>query len=184
LAIGGVSSPLDSLVVAESSVLRTIFCAEKPAHRKSANRHAGIVKQHRKQKENMNISILIANILTLLAFIAHTFIGDKELKVNEPTNETDENYQKREKWTMARCGWHWVSFDLLFATIGLGLINFTDHFDNEKTLLQILSIYFLGYAVVWALTISISKQFPKSYLNLGQWILLLLISGLIYFGTN
>lgn len=38
LAIGGVSSPLDSFVVAESSVLRTKFCAEKPAHRQSAKR--------------------------------------------------------------------------------------------------------------------------------------------------
>ena len=35
LAIGGVSSPLDSFVVAESSVLRTNFCAVKPAHRQS-----------------------------------------------------------------------------------------------------------------------------------------------------
>jgi hypothetical protein len=39
LAIGGVSSPLDSFVVAESSVLRTNFCAEKPAHRQSAIRY-------------------------------------------------------------------------------------------------------------------------------------------------
>jgi len=39
LAIGGVSSPLDSFVVAESSVLRTNFCAEKPAHRLSAKRY-------------------------------------------------------------------------------------------------------------------------------------------------
>ena len=38
LAIGGVSSPLDCFVVAESSVLRTNFCAEKPAHRQSAKR--------------------------------------------------------------------------------------------------------------------------------------------------
>jgi hypothetical protein len=38
LAIGGVSSSLDSFVVAESSQLRTNFCAEKPAHRQSANR--------------------------------------------------------------------------------------------------------------------------------------------------
>ena len=38
LAIGGVSSPLDSFVVAESSVLRTNFCVKKPAHRQSANR--------------------------------------------------------------------------------------------------------------------------------------------------
>lgn len=132
----------------------------------------------------MNILILIANILTFLAFVIHTFVGDKELKINEPTGETDENFQKREKWTMSRCGWHWVSFDLLFATIGLGFINFTSYFENEKMLLQLLSIYFLGYAIVWALTIVVSKQFPKNYLKLGQWILLLLISGLIYYGTK
>jgi hypothetical protein len=132
----------------------------------------------------MSIAIIIANILTLLAFVIHTFIGDKELKVNEPTNEPDLNYQKREKWTMARCGWHWVSFDLLFASIGLGLINFTNYFENEKTLLQILSIYFLGYAIVWVITIAISKHFTKNYLKLGQWILLVLISGLIYLGTK
>jgi hypothetical protein len=40
LAIGGVPSPLDSFVVAESSVLRTNFCPEKPAHRQSAKRYA------------------------------------------------------------------------------------------------------------------------------------------------
>jgi hypothetical protein len=40
LAIGGVSSPLDSFVLAESSVLRKNYCAEKPAHRQSAKRYA------------------------------------------------------------------------------------------------------------------------------------------------
>ncbi len=41
LAIGGVPSPHDSFVVAESSVLRTNFCTEKPAHRQSAKRYGG-----------------------------------------------------------------------------------------------------------------------------------------------
>jgi hypothetical protein len=36
---GGVSSPLDSFVVKESSVLRTNFCAKKPALRVAANRY-------------------------------------------------------------------------------------------------------------------------------------------------
>jgi hypothetical protein len=39
LAIGEISFPLDSFVVAESSVLRTNFCAKKPAHRQSAKRY-------------------------------------------------------------------------------------------------------------------------------------------------
>ena len=132
----------------------------------------------------MNLAILTANILTLLAFLIHTFVGDKELKVNEPNEIDDDRFHKIEKWVMARCGWHWVSFDLLFATIGLASINFTNYFNNEKTLLQILAIYFLGYAIVWASTIAISKQFLRNYLKLGQWILLLLISGLIHLGTN
>jgi hypothetical protein len=38
LAIGGVSSPLDSFVVAESFVLRINICCKNPAHRQSAKR--------------------------------------------------------------------------------------------------------------------------------------------------
>jgi len=47
LAIGGVSSPLDSFVVAASSVLRTNFCAEEPAHRQSAKRHGQVTKDNK-----------------------------------------------------------------------------------------------------------------------------------------
>ena len=50
LAIGGVSSLLESFVVAESSVLRTnpdsYRDAKKPAHRQSANRYASILQTH------------------------------------------------------------------------------------------------------------------------------------------
>jgi len=52
----------------------------------------------------MNILILIANILTLLAFFIHIFMGDKELRIIEPESEKDKKYLKREKWTMARSG--------------------------------------------------------------------------------
>jgi len=52
----------------------------------------------------MNIPILIENILTFLAFVIHTFVGDKELRIIEPRNENDEEYLKREKWTMVRSG--------------------------------------------------------------------------------
>lgn len=38
LVIGGVSSPFDSLVVTESSVLRIKFSGKKPAYRQSAKR--------------------------------------------------------------------------------------------------------------------------------------------------
>jgi hypothetical protein len=36
---------------------------------------------------------LIANTLTLLAFGIHAFVGDKELKLNEPEDKKDDNSQ-------------------------------------------------------------------------------------------
>lgn len=131
----------------------------------------------------MNIPLLIANILCLLAFFAHAFIGDKEIRMISPQPDPEEGYIRQEKWTMARCGWHWISFDLLFATLGLAIVNFTDILAAEKTLLQVLAVYFLGYAIAWFMTILISKSFPKNYLKLGQWMLLLLLSGLVHWGS-
>lgn len=132
----------------------------------------------------MNIPILIANMLTLSAFVIHTFMGDKDLRTIEPADENDVKNVKREKWTMARSGWHWISLDLLLATIGLGLINFTDYLGSERLLLQLLAIYFLGYGAAWLIGIAISSRFPGNYLKLGQWILLWAISALIYWGIN
>ncbi|MCH2022633.1 MAG: hypothetical protein MK207_09170 [Saprospiraceae bacterium] len=132
----------------------------------------------------MNIYLITVNILTLLAFFLHTFIGDKELKLIEPDANNDPQFLKQEKWTMARTGWHWISVDLLLATIGLGIINFTDYLDCKELLLKILAIYFFIYGLVWIIVIAISKDFPKNYLKLGQWGLLWLMSGLIYLGLN
>jgi hypothetical protein len=44
-AIGGVSCSADSLVVAESSVLRIKFSGKNPAHRKSAKRYCQAEKK-------------------------------------------------------------------------------------------------------------------------------------------
>jgi hypothetical protein len=103
------------------------------------------------RKNNMkkiSIPILFANILTGLAFLAHTFGGDIEINSIQPVINTNNWAEKQQIWTMARCGWHWISFDLLFASIALALINFTNYFDNKKTILQLLSFYFFGYAIV------------------------------------
>ena len=46
-AIGGVSCSADSLVVAESFVLRIKFSGKNPAHRKSAKRYKLVAEMHR-----------------------------------------------------------------------------------------------------------------------------------------
>ena len=84
---------------------------------------------------------------------------------------------------MTRCGWHWVSFDLLFISIGLTLINFTDFISEQRLILQIMSVYLLGNGVFWFVTILISRKFPKNFLKLGQWMLLLLLALLTHLGS-
>lgn len=131
----------------------------------------------------MNTFTIIANILVIMTFFVHTFMGDRELLILEPKSESDENNVKREKWTMARGAFHIVSMDFLFASVGLTLINFTKIFSNENLILKILALYFFAYGIGFLLSVIISKQFPKNYLKLPQWILLIIISVLIYLGT-
>ena len=131
----------------------------------------------------MNTFLVAANVLVFLAFVVHTFMGDRELSLLEPAaSSAEEGIAKREKWTMVRCGWHWISIDLLFATIGLGLINFTDFFKEEQAILRLLLVYFIAYGLVWLFVIFISKPFPQRMLKLGQWLLLWGIASLIYLG--
>lgn len=132
----------------------------------------------------MNIPLLIANFLTFAAFLAHTFVGDKEFKPIEPLDTDEKDHKKRQSWTQARSGWHMVSVDLLLASIGLAIINFSDWFTQENSLLQILSVYFAAYGLAWLIGLTISRPFPKKYLNLGQWILLWVIAGLLFWGSQ
>ena len=129
----------------------------------------------------MNTSILIANGLVFLTFIVHTFGGDREYKSIEPENDTTS---KLEKWTMGRGAFHIVSADFLLASIGLTLINFTEYFSDKKLMLNILALYFFTYGIAFFITLLISKKFPNSFIKLWQWLLMFIISGLIYYGTN
>lgn len=129
----------------------------------------------------MNAAIIIANGLVFLTFIIHTFIGDKEYKILEPE---ETNISRLEKWIMGRGAFHIVSADFLLASIGLTLINFTNCINNEKQILNFLSIYFFAYGLAFLVTLIISRKFTNSFIRLGQWALMFLISGLIYYGTD
>jgi len=50
----------------------------------------------------MNGMILTANILTFLAFLIHTFTGDRELKIIQPLLDTDKWAVKQEKCIIRR----------------------------------------------------------------------------------
>ena len=124
----------------------------------------------------MSIPLIIANILTVGAFFLHTFVGTYELNEIKPSVEEEE---KIEKWTLALCGWHWLSFDLFVASVVLTVFSFAD-IPNESIYLEIISLIFFGYGVVWFFVVVFSDKFPKRFLKLPQWLLMFVISGLIW----
>ncbi len=134
--------------------------------------------------KKINRAVLIANILTFLAFIAHTIGGDLEIQTLAPVVGSDDSATKFQIWVMSRCGWHWISFDLLFASIGLFLVNFSQFFASKKSILQLISVYFLGYSIVWIIVLFMSPSFEGNFFKLGQWMLLLSISGFSFLGSK
>jgi len=130
----------------------------------------------------MSIPLLIANLLTVLAFFVHTFVGDGELQLLIKT-QAQPDRQYRSTWTMARCGWHWLSTDLLIASILMFCINFLDLFPHESTITLVLGIFFTAYGLVWLCTILISPPFKRRLFLLGQWGLLLVIGGLLFLAS-
>lgn len=128
----------------------------------------------------MNLPILIAGILSLIAFVAHAFVGDNEYQTIKPSS--DDSEKKNETWIQVRSGWHWVSVDLLLSSIALLLMATTEIIKAKSEVLLLLSIYFCVCGLVWLATVLLSKNNIKQVLFLGQWIFCFLMSGLIYVG--
>ena len=130
----------------------------------------------------MNIPVLIAGILSLLAFFAHAFMGDKEYQALKPvSNSSDKN---KETWIQVRSGWHWVSVDLFLFGVLLIMISVSDIISAKKEFLILLSIYFFACGIVWFGTVLISRNTNKQIIVLGQWIFCLILSSLLIWGQS
>ncbi len=129
----------------------------------------------------MNIPILIAGILSLIAFFAHAFVGDKEYMQLKPTPDVDGKL--RETWVQVRSGWHWVSVDLFLSGILLVTLATSNFIQEKRVVLLLLCIYYFVTGLVWLATVFLSKNNNKQLLVLGQWIFCFIVSALIYYGN-
>lgn len=128
----------------------------------------------------MNIPVLIAGMLSLLAFFAHALVGDKEYQALKPaSNSSDKN---KETWVQVRSGWHWVSVDLFLSSVLLTMIAVTDIISAKKEILVLLSIYFFICGIVWFGIVLSSRNTNKQIIVLGQWIFCLIMSSLLIWG--
>lgn len=128
----------------------------------------------------MQTTTLVAASLSLLAFFAHAWIGDKEFCELKPNQSSKKKLT--ETWIQTRAGWHWVSVDLLLCSAVLFAIALTDLLLAEKQLLLLLSIYFLATGIAWLITVVISKRKDIHLITFSQWVFCLLQSGLCFYG--
>lgn len=132
----------------------------------------------------MNIPLVLAALLILLACIVHTFMGDRELRQLRPERNPDVIQGANPHfsyWLTARCVFHMASVDLLASgvlilLIGLGVIPY-----SLPLALFIAGLY-LAYLIAWLLVLRLSGASKRDYRQQGQWILFLLILVLLAAG--
>lgn len=132
--------------------------------------------------DGMNNLILIAGILSLIAFFVHAFVGDKEYKQLKPASDCEGKV--RDTWVQVRSGWHWVSADLFLSGVLLIILAVSSCIQAKQEVLLLLCIYYFVTGVVWLSTVFLSRNNSKQLFVLGQWIFCFMMSALIYCGSS
>lgn len=125
----------------------------------------------------MNIPLLVSAVLSTATVFLHVFGGDKEARELQPAATAP--VKQKTVWTMLRGTFHWVTFDLLLATVLQWLLLVSDVIVHKHQALVGLALYFVCAAVFWVINLLVSPKFPRNWLLLGQWLLLLVIAGLL-----
>lgn len=136
----------------------------------------------------MNTQLFMVGCVTAFAFLAHLFVGTKESLSISPAKLTHLPEQTalptlEKNWLQTMCAFQMISVDLLTVSILLFVMALTDIIPFERPIILALSAVYLLWGFAWMLQLVLLKANGKIYLSLGQWILWLLCSGLLYWGA-
>ncbi|QYJ87640.1 hypothetical protein K0I73_08120 [Shewanella mesophila] len=126
----------------------------------------------------MNIYFLIAAIISLLTCIAHLTFGHRQFL--KPMQQAQ--FEPVAKAAMS-CVFHYISVFLLLSTMVLfacGLMLVSDM--QSYSLVLFIALNFILFAI-WQIYIGYFSYVANGFRYLYQWVLFLLISGFILFGT-
>lgn len=136
----------------------------------------------------MNTPVLITACISLLALIAHTFVGTKECTLLSPLSRTNNNVSKSKKliqhWKQSMCAFQMLTIDLLLVTIILFVIALTELISFETELILFLSLVFFLWGIVWLIQLLWLKTEARTYLHLSQWIFWFICSALLFWGST
>jgi len=132
----------------------------------------------------MNVPVLIAACISLLALVVHTFIGTKETAAIAPGGEGGESQIKLTlHWKQSMCAFQMLTIDLLLMTVALFTISLSDIISFEYELTLFLSLVFLLWGIAWLVQLFWLKAKAKTYGALAQWIFWFICSALLYWGA-
>ena len=128
----------------------------------------------------MNGWFLAAGALLAAAFFVHLFSGNRLYSAARPDAATAPP-RACEAWMMGRCGMQMISVDLLLAAgflvlSGLGVLPRSFWFE------LFLLLLFGGWEIFWLVSLACEKAGGRYYLRLCQWVLFLVLSGLVLGG--
>lgn len=128
----------------------------------------------------MNILVFSVACITLVAFVAHVFAGTKETATVEPASADDK---LTTNWVQAMCAFQMLSVDLLVVAAALFGLAFFDLGPLHRPAVLLLSLLFLLWGIVWIVQMKWLNRPSVALWRLPQWIVWLVCSVLLYFGS-
>ena len=124
----------------------------------------------------MNVPFLVAGILSIALFLAHGLAG-------EFSNASRARFtgMPRPEKPEVRAAWHLVTLTLLWSTISLFVLAFSDFVESPDTVAKFMSLIFLGYGLLWFVTVA--GEGPRLLTRTPHWVLALVIAALSWWGT-
>jgi hypothetical protein len=137
----------------------------------------------------VNYPILAAGVITFLAFIAHTFVGNKEALSTAPGrlgNSTDgSGFETVERnWVQSMCAFQLVTVDLLVLSVLLFALGATDYINPERQVALALVVFYVLWGTAWVIQLVVLKRQGKDFLILSQWLFWFVCAVLIYWGAQ
>jgi hypothetical protein len=127
----------------------------------------------------MNIPVLIVAIITLIAFFAHLIGGTRETAAIAPKNDD----KLTSSWVQAMCAFQMLAVDLLAISLILFAVALWDLGEGETLIIQIASLLYFSWGVVWIIQVRWLKEPSVGLLRLPHWIIWFFCSGLLFYGS-
>lgn len=136
----------------------------------------------------MNVPILVAGAIVFVAFLAHTFVGNREAWATRPpgaggeTGTGDGTVERH--WVQSFCAFQLVTVDLLVLSAVLGALGATDLIPAERTVAMALAGLFVLWGVAWLGTLRALDRPRRDYGLLSQWAFWFGCAGLLFWGAG